>query len=141
MNGGAVPLDGPKEERRKQSAIIELICNKNMTGKEGEVTPEDKYHSRGIRRREHAKEGEGNHTEPDSTQEKQLLRDNYAGPTALKFVSYGSDKGDTMLDVLRLTWETKHACEGVFDAPDEDAPQGSHWGIFTWLVIMSVAAK
>jgi hypothetical protein len=42
-------------------------------------------------------------------------------------------------DVLTLIWRTKYACE---DAKQEkDAEKKSHWGFFTWFIIMYVSYR
>ena len=53
---------------------------------------------------------------------------------SLTFVSYGSI--DDKTDVLRLNWRTKYACEDFEDDDDESSSKGSHWGFFTWFIIM-----
>ena len=47
----------------------------------------------------------------------------------LRFESY-EEEGD--LDVLKLTWLTKHVCEGQ----EVGGGKSNHWGFFTWLIIL-----
>lgn len=149
LNGGAYPLDGIKDEKKRQRAVIDLICNLDREGTEGEYTPEDKYDAEASstspkrksrredggeapKKEEKDKEGDKKDGEKESTHEKQVGDEK----AALKFVSYGEDKDDAGLAVLRLTWETKHACAGSLGEPDEDGQASHHWGFFTWMVIM-----
>jgi hypothetical protein len=48
------------------------------------------------------------------------------GQPSLKFISY---EGEGDIDILKLKWYTKHACE-------DDAVKPRHWGFFTWFLIM-----
>ena len=129
LKGGVHTVD---DKKREQRAVVEFRCNKDFEGTEGEVPAEDKYESSAaLARREDTKEPP---KEGESTKEHQLLKDSL-NKTALRFVSYGPDKGDEAVDILHLTWETKHVCQDAAGNPDDGTP-GSHWGFFTWLVIM-----
>jgi autophagy-related protein 27 len=138
LRGGAYRLDGPKEEKKKQIAIIDFVCNEKKTGLENEWTSEDKYEPAGgnLGRREglHEREEEGKGEEKvGTTKETQLIKEG----AALKFVSYGAKSDEPMLEILHLTWETKHACLGADEAPPEEGDEPSHhWGFFTWFVVM-----
>jgi len=104
-------LNGGSYSGRKQRAIVDFLCDKEFTGVEGEVEPEDKY--------------------------KHEKRDEALGAgnaTALQFLKYGPEAGDAEMDVLRLEWKTKYACESL----EEDGKVTSHWGLFTWFIIMYV---
>ncbi|KAF6835272.1 autophagy-related protein 27 [Colletotrichum plurivorum] len=138
LNGGSYPL-GPKGKHQK--AIIEFICDKEKNGDEGETSPEDKYDvspEQLLRAREENQDDkdkdkgkEGDEPSPD---EKQILKPD----TALIWDSYGpAEKGDE--DVLRLTWHTKYACEDSFGKPSEpeNGDTSSHWGFFTWFVVLA----
>jgi len=52
---------------------------------------------------------------------------------SLTYVSYGPVEGKEKLEVLRLNWRTKYACE---DYADSDEAKKSGWGFFTWFVLM-----
>lgn len=109
MHGGMYPFDDRKKGR-KQKAVIEFICTPERTGLEGEGKEGDK-----ARRRDDEEE--------DGDDEGRSLR----------FISYGPSDD---VDVLRLEWLTKHACE---DAKDGDGGKGGrsrHWGVFTWFIIV-----
>ena len=155
LKGGRHPRVGPVKERRDQRAVIEFLCDPEKTGLEGEWEAEDKYDAK-LRKRdddEKGKDGEegkdgdkgkdgkdgeegkdgdkGDGDGVESAIEHQLMKND----TALIWESYGlNEKKDA--DVLRLTWYTKHACESREDSGDDGSDGSSHWGFFTWLVIM-----
>jgi hypothetical protein len=112
--GLRVVLNGGSYSGRKQRAIVDFLCDKEFTGVEGEVEPEDKY--------KHEKRDEA------------LAAGN---STALQFMKYGPEGGDTETDVLRLEWKTKYACESL----EDDGKVTSHWGFFTWFIIMYVVRR
>lgn len=94
------------DEKRKQKAIVELLCEAERTGLETNLDPPDNYESLGTKVDE-------------------------IGPSSLQFVSY-QPEGD--FDTLRLKWYTKYACEeSVGDGNDS---KSKHWGFFTWFLIM-----
>jgi hypothetical protein len=49
----------------------------------------------------------------------------------LKFRGYESD---TDVDILKLDWYTKYACESQKE--EDDAAKSGQWGFFTWFLIM-----
>lgn len=140
LKGGKHPLSG--NPSKEQKAVIEFLCDKDRTGLEGEWDSEDKYEKESKLRvrdeekeddeKEGEKEGEG---EGESTLEHQLKTND----TALIWDSYKDESG---VDVLRLTWHTKYACENRDDKDDgKDGNDGNQdpsagWGFFTWFVIM-----
>ena len=135
LKGGKHPLDGPQKERREQKAVIEFLCDPNKEGTEGEWKSEDEYDKESILRREE-KEGDGEDGKGESGVEHQLKKDD----AALIWESYTAE-GDA--DILRMTWHTKYACEKRDGGGDGGgAPSGgegdvsSHWGFFTWFVLM-----
>ncbi|KAK7746941.1 type II membrane protein [Cytospora paraplurivora] len=160
LYGGQHTVSGQKREQR---AIVELLCDAEKTGKEGEWSPKDDVYEPGQEEDgdgegegegEGEKEGEGDGNAAgrrrrqeggdgeeggDDKPERQLLKPD----SALIFDSYGPMVDNANVDLLRLTWHTKYACEGL---PDEEYPNpdnGRHWGVFTWLVIiifLSIAA-
>ncbi|KAK2011804.1 hypothetical protein LZ32DRAFT_606062 [Colletotrichum eremochloae] len=130
LNGGSYPLG---RSGRNQKAIIEFICDPNKTGLEGEFKPEDQYDGSQFRAREDDKDGKDD--DGPSPVEKQLLMPN----SSLIWNSYGPSEKDDM-DVLRMTWYTKYACEDAFGKPPSEGGSGdtsSHWGFFTWFFVLS----
>jgi len=114
-DGLQLELYGGVYGRKKQKAVIEFQCDKDRTGNEGNEAAK----SEALRPRDDEKE---------------------ENPNSLTFVSYGSVEGKESMDVLRLNWRTKYACE---DAADEPAEKKSGWGFFTWFVLilfLSIAA-
>ncbi|KAF2767885.1 hypothetical protein EJ03DRAFT_246823, partial [Teratosphaeria nubilosa] len=120
LHGGKYPETRQGVEQR---AIVELQCDKDMSGI-------DRFED--VTRRL-VRTAEGDDGEDDGPE----LPDLDEGK-ALKFKSYktesvsGSDVG-----TLRLTWKTKHACEGAINDPDNDSPKkSSGWGSSTWFIIV-----
>lgn len=136
LKGGKHPLDGPVGERREQKAIVEFLCDPSREGTEGEWETDGQYAQADSAegKDDGDKDGGSGGGEPGS--EKQRKKDN----AALVWKSY---KAEGTADVLRLTWHTKYACEkrdGDSD-PDKDKDKdkddaSSHWGFFTWFVIV-----
>lgn len=135
LKGGKHPLDGIPSERREQRAIIEFLCDKNKNGDEGEWETDDKYEKMDARRRTDEHDGKGNDGDngnSNSTIEHQLRKKD----AALLWESYENEKD---IGVLRLTWRTKFACEtkdGSKPTAPDDGSSSSHWGFFTWFVII-----
>ena len=132
LKGGKYPLTPPAKEQREQKAIVEFLCDHNKKGTEGEWEAEDRYDSDQLQRRDDEESGGGD--EGESSREHQLKNDD----AALLWDGYGDESGT---DVLRMTWYTQYACEsteGNIDdgEPEDDGNSSSHWGFFTWLVIM-----
>ncbi|PNS18246.1 Autophagy-related protein 27 [Sphaceloma murrayae] len=112
FNGGKYPNT---RGGRVQRAVVELVCDKERTGLEQMAWREGM-----VLRREDG-EGEGDKKEEEEE-----------GKGSLRFVSY-KEEGEDM-DVLRLDWRTKYACE---DVPKEEGANGtSGWGFFTWLFVV-----
>lgn len=126
LNGGQYPFD--KKGGRQQKAILEFLCDKDKTGLEGDDNDgfeddPDAAKDEKMMRRDDEKEGgdkkdEGGHSNPKQS---------------LIFQSYKAEGKDGEIDVLRLQWSTKYACEG---AAAEIPKPGEHWGFFTWLIVM-----
>ena len=49
---------------------------------------------------------------------------------SLKYIDYENEVS------LKLEWRTKYACEQQQDGGGSDVDGGSHWGFFTWCIIM-----
>ncbi|KAH8766570.1 autophagy-related protein 27 [Hyaloscypha finlandica] len=107
IKGGFRTVDGAK---KKQKASVEFICDKSLVGDENLWDPEDKYEDGNTKREEKA-----------------------SGEPSLQFVGY--DKSDKDEDVLTLLWKTKYACEET--KKEEDEERKSHWGFFTWFIIIA----
>ncbi|KAF4589792.1 Autophagy-like protein 27 [Ophiocordyceps camponoti-floridani] len=124
LKGGKDPLVGPVGERREQKAIVEFLCDPNKKGDEGEWEAGDKYDRRSP------DDNKGNDGKDQSAIEHQLKKEG----AALVWEGYGREKD---ADVLRLTWHTKFACEKR-DGGDKDGggSSSSHWGFFTWFVVL-----
>ena len=138
---------GTTYQQRAQRTVIEFRCNPDLEGTEAEWESIDEYvpaEKKNTRREEDKKDGdkkdedkkEGGKKDEDkggdeSAPEKQLKKDG----AALIWGGYKREKdgnGDDM-DTLHLTWYTKHACDAAVDEP---VGESTHWGFFTWLVIL-----
>lgn len=123
LNGGRYPI----KERNgvKQKAIIEFVCNRDVSGNEGF---EDNEEGESLVRRG-AEDDDDDDGEPK-------LPDLDTG----KNLHLVSQKIEDDVEVLRLRWDTKFACEGVADEEPEDGGKKkkttSGWGFFTWFIIM-----
>ncbi|KAK6203727.1 type II membrane protein [Pestalotiopsis sp. IQ-011] len=142
VKGGWHEMNGQK---RQQRAIIEFICDEKLEGTEGEYKPEDEYVPGDDDKEERsladpllyeAAEEDGDDKKEKEDKPVQLTN----GTAALIFNSYGPLDTDTNVDVLRLTWKTKYACQKRDGGAGDDKPVGdqpsSHWGLFTWFVIL-----
>ena len=96
--------------------MIQLQCDKERTGNE--------------ERRRKAKRADDDKTGDDQEEK--------PSNSSLSFVSYGQVEGKEKLEVLRLDWRTKYACEDYADS-DEASEKRSGWGFFTWFILMCVA--
>ena len=124
--GVVIELHGGKYPESKkgiaQKAIIEFLCDRDVTGNEGfegESALVDSLNYGAMERRD------------DDEDEDTPDLPNPDKGKSLKFLSYGR-VGD--IDVLRLQWRTEFACEGAADKPSGDGSGG--WGFFTWFLII-----
>lgn len=111
IQGGFRKVEG---KTRPQKAVVDFICDPSLEGLEDLWVPEEQYDDD-----EHIKRAE------EETKPKE---------PSLQFVSYDTSGKDE--DVLNLLWKTRYACEST--KKEEDAERKSHWGFFTWFIIMYV---
>ncbi|KAI8958869.1 autophagy-related protein 27 [Daldinia sp. FL1419] len=149
MKGGIDRTDSGG--KRNQRAIIEFLCDKERNGTEGEYDPaDDKYEPNPdaamaqvnplLFRAEDGDEdgGDGGDGDGDGNGDDELPKEVQLGlekDPSLIFNSYEPLTEDGNIDVLRLTWLSKYACENRDDDGSSEDPS-SHWGFFTWLVII-----
>jgi hypothetical protein len=112
MNGGFKTIN---KQKRKQKAIIEFICDKERSGLENLPSSEDQY------------------DEMKENWAKNKREENNTTTPSLEFFNYVPDADDTM-DILRLNWRTRYACEDYKE--QKDAEKSVRWGFFTWFIIM-----
>ncbi|PVI00148.1 hypothetical protein DM02DRAFT_628775 [Periconia macrospinosa] len=114
LNGGRFPHE--EKNGLDQRAIIEFVCDPERTGLEGE-------------------EKDDGEKEDSSEDSKRLTRRDGECEDSDKSLRFCGYKKETPKDkgvrTLRLEWRTKHACEK--NAPPDS---GSHWGFFTWFIII-----
>lgn len=113
LSGSRYPLTG--KSGVEQKAIIELICDPNLTGNEG-CCDDDKENDGEKSRRDE----EGDEL-PDLDKGK-----------SIRFISY-KEQANGEAWALRLEWRTMYACE---NAKDIAPPAKSGWGWFTWFIIV-----
>lgn len=157
MRGGFGYTDA--HVKRKKHTVIDFICNKDLDGTEGEYEDaEDKYETRHDRRADNDDDKKDDKKEDDDAdKDKDKDKDGDTAPKevqlgldknpSLVFEHYGPSDTDNDVDVLLLTWSSKHVCEskagdgndGSGGSGDEDGdakkPSAS-WGAFTWIVIL-----
>jgi len=118
--GVLVEFNGGKYSGRAQKSIIQFECDVERTGNEEFDVEDDKT----LERRKEGDKEEGGE-DGDEDADKDANR-------SLRFISY---KPEDKIDVLRLNWRTKYACEEVPRGSDErDESKG--WGFFGWAFIM-----
>jgi len=120
--GLRMELHGGHFNKKNQMVIIEFQCDLDRSGNEGF----DAAHGQtigGARTMDR-----GNLAKADAEDEKE------DDGKSLTYVSYGSTNDKT--DLLRLNWRTKYACEDFEEDEDDSPGKNSHWGFFTWFVIM-----
>lgn len=127
LNGGQHPFE---KKGRLQQAVIELKCDRERSGLEGEEGNEDEKSSdeKEDDKKEEDKDDKDK-SDDDKSEDQETKKDDSS--RSLRFKSYGQVDE---VDVLRLDWLTKYACE---DFKDEDGgDSSSSWGFFTWIIIL-----
>ncbi|KAI0179921.1 autophagy-related protein 27 [Hypoxylon sp. FL1284] len=156
MKGGFYPT--PSGGKRPQRAIIEFVCDPKRNGTEGEWNPADDKYEDGddpAKRDEafgpqtsnpllYRAEDDGGEDGGDDNDDggdggdgglpKEVQLGIEKDPSFI-FNSYEPLDDNSNIDVLRLTWKSKYACEARDDDGSDERPS-PHWGFFTWLVIL-----
>ncbi|KAJ9606030.1 type II membrane protein [Cladophialophora chaetospira] len=122
-DGLQIELNGGNYNKMKQRAVIQLLCDKNKTGNEKRWKTE---------RKEEEDSDDDDEDEDDNNDGKK--EDDTPSMSDLEFVSYGQVEGKEKMEVLRLNWKTKYACE---DYADSDEAKRSGWGFFTWFILIA----
>lgn len=121
LHGGVFPFNPIKGVKSiKQKAIVEFVCDKDRTGLEKDEKDNGEM--------EDAPEGE----ESQARRMKRAEDSCEDSDKSLRFCGYQKEKDDKGNDVqvLRLDWRTKYACE------DTPSPESQSWGFFTWFIIV-----
>ncbi|KAI9713341.1 MAG: hypothetical protein M1828_001434 [Chrysothrix sp. TS-e1954] len=118
----------PNEDKRPQKFIIDLICDADRSGLEDD---EKRRRTPVAEARDDEDEGGDEDDKPSDSDPNK----------ALQFVSYKATPGkgqesSKVFDVLQLRWHTKYGCEGEAGKDSGDGKAGSHWGFFTWFIII-----
>ncbi|RYC60970.1 hypothetical protein CHU98_g5222 [Xylaria longipes] len=142
--------------KHKKQTVIDFVCNEDLDGTEGEYDSEDKYVARAEDDKNEDDKSKDDKSEDDKNEDEDNDNDNDEDTPpkevqlgldknpSLVFDRYGPSDSDTNVDVLHLTWSSKHVCQSKKDdgsegSGDEDGDvkkPGSHWGAFTWIVIL-----
>jgi len=132
--GLLMEIHGGQYAKKNQKAVIKFECDLDRTGNEGFEAVEGNMVSEGagglLDQKGANSTNFGAFVKDDPEDDKQ------DDGKSLTFVSY--DAIDEKTDVLRLNWRTKYACEDFEDDDDDSSNKSSHWGFFTWFIIMSV---
>ncbi|KAI4207845.1 MAG: hypothetical protein LQ346_000348 [Caloplaca aetnensis] len=132
--GFRLELHGPKYPDRTgkpQKAVIEFLCQ----DKAEEKAERDLVDIIEGRDNAQEKDDDGGEEE-DHSATGEVADDGHGG--RLKYIDYDQVDGT---EILSLEWKTKYACENSKDGDDDSSKsKSSHWGFFTWLIIMYVTS-
>jgi hypothetical protein len=129
LHGGRYPYDDSKTGE-DQRAIIEFVCDREREGTEkgeidegGEGDDDDGDDQDGEKKEEKLRRRDDDNTNRGKCED---------SDASLRFCGYEKEQNADKKKVttLRMEWRTKYACE---DAPQDAS---SHWGFFTWFIIM-----
>ena len=143
LHGGRYPYDD--RQGTKQKVFIEMLCDHDRTGLEGDLgdgrVPLDDDERRKHMARINSEKDDDEIDDPNEGGNDGEEDDDDAD-RSLQFVSYKEEgEGKEKRGVLRLEWRTKWACEGMADAggdddDDDKEDNNKHWGFFTWFIIV-----
>lgn len=123
-----------KDKKKKDArAVIEFQCDPDRSGLEGLSSVEEEEEEEETRRRLVVREDEGDKNK-EKDKEKTDPNDGSDPSRSLQFESFGPADDDAY--VLKLKWRTRYACDNY--VRDRKGDGSSHWGFFTWLIIMYV---
>ena len=115
LSGGEYKESPQDTKPKPAAAVIDFQCDPDRSGLEGLKTAEDE-----------PAEGEGKIRRREDGEESGRGR-------SLEFKSFGPEE-DGKTYVLKLDWRTRYACDDYQNDKGNDS--SSHWGFFTWLIIM-----
>ncbi|KAK5087319.1 type II membrane protein [Exophiala xenobiotica] len=125
VEGIDIELHGGRYNDRKQKALVSFFCERDWTGNEG-------YEEEKKRLKREEEDDDDGDDEPGSGE-----RFKQDSKNALQFVSYTEEgEGKDRMDVLRLNWRTKYACEQYDEGDDEPTKKEAGWGFFTWFILI-----
>ncbi|KAL4997810.1 putative autophagy protein Atg27 [Aspergillus recurvatus] len=128
LSGGGEYREPETKKKKNAGAVIEFECHPGLSGLEGLVKEDSK---RLLRAREDGQdEGDGNGEGNGNGDDKEPFYDGSDPDRSLQFKSFGKADDDTY--VLSLSWKTRYACDHSID----DRGSSSHWGFFTWLIVI-----
>ncbi|KAF2660001.1 hypothetical protein K491DRAFT_688600 [Lophiostoma macrostomum CBS 122681] len=131
LHGGRFPFDDSRKGLDQQ-AIIEFVCDAERTGLEGNEKDDGEKQDGDDEKDDDEKKDKDKDSSASLGRRESKCEDSDA---SLRFCGYDTEDAaegkDKKVRTLRLEWRTKYACE---NAPD-DTPR-SHWGFFTWFIII-----
>ncbi|GFF23251.1 autophagy-related protein 27 [Aspergillus udagawae] len=124
-----------KDKKKKDArAVIEFQCDPDRSGLEGlasAANESSEEEEEETRRRLVVRADEGD-KDKDKDKEKTDPNDGSDPSRSLQFESFGP--ADDKSYVLKLKWRTRYACDNY--VRDRKGDGSSHWGFFTWLIII-----
>ncbi|BAE56157.1 putative autophagy protein Atg27 [Aspergillus flavus] len=121
LSGGNYVDDEGKQ--KDAGAVLEFQCDPERSGLEGLKTTDESDGEKKEAERRRAEGGDDKEQPPDEEKDRSH---------SLQFKSFGKADDDSY--VLKLNWRTKYACDHYLEEKKGDS--SSHWGFFTWLIII-----
>ncbi|KAF7180645.1 hypothetical protein CNMCM7691_009936 [Aspergillus felis] len=123
-----------KDKKKKARAVIEFQCDPDRSGLEGLASAENESsEEEETLRRLVVREDEGDKDkDKDKDKEKTDPNDGSDPSRSLQFESFAPAEDDSY--ELKLKWRTRYACDNY--VRDRKGDGSSHWGFFTWLIII-----
>ncbi|OJI97060.1 hypothetical protein ASPVEDRAFT_119560 [Aspergillus versicolor CBS 583.65] len=119
-----------EKKKKDAGAVIEFICDPALSGLEGLGEEEPKRLIR-ARAEDEDGDGEGDGEGNDDGEDDGPINNGTVPGRSLQFKSFGKADDDTY--VLNLNWRTRYACDNYLE---ERGSSSSHWGFFTWLIVI-----
>ena len=128
--GLRLEMNGGKYYKRKQKAIIEFICLRESTDVDRRRDEIPHLYEEEAEDKDSGEDPPNDDDDDDDDNKSgQVTDDGHGGK--LKFIRWQEEED---ANVLRLEWDTEHACEDASDSGDKSG--SGHWGFFTWFIIM-----
>ena len=124
----------PAKEGMKHKAVIEFLCQdkaEERSKRESNIMDRREDDGKEDENRLNEADNDDDDSEEDHSATGEIAEDGHGG--TLRYLSF-----DIVDDyrVLSLEWRTKYACENSNGGNSSETEKSSHWGFFTWLIIM-----